>query len=67
MRSTGQDLPIGKLHPVAATSANPTPEPMRERIVDVAVELFARQGYAKDGIALRHRQMPVVLERNEGG
>ena len=45
-------MPIGKLCPVAVTSANPTPEPMRERIVDVAVELFARQGY--QGTSLRH-------------
>lgn len=45
-------MSIGKLYPVAVTAANPPAEPMRERIVDVAVELFARQGY--QGTSLRH-------------
>ncbi|MFR9729116.1 TetR/AcrR family transcriptional regulator [Saccharopolyspora sp. MS10] len=34
------------------TADNPIPKPMRERIVDVALDLFARQGY--QGTSLRH-------------
>ncbi|USX49976.1 TetR/AcrR family transcriptional regulator [Lentzea sp. HUAS12] len=34
------------------TADNPVPKPMRERIVDVALDLFARQGY--QGTSLRH-------------
>ena len=45
-------MSIGKLYPVAVTADNPIPKPMRERIVDVALDLFARQGY--QGTSLRH-------------
>ncbi|WP_232323774.1 TetR/AcrR family transcriptional regulator [Catenuloplanes japonicus] len=34
------------------TAASPALKPMRERIVDVAIDLFARQGY--QGTSLRH-------------
>lgn len=37
---------------MAVTADNPVPKPMRERIVDVALDLFARQGY--QGTSLRH-------------
>ena len=38
--------------PAGQSTGERTREPMRERIIDVAIDLFARQGY--QGTSLRH-------------